>query len=224
MNAQQKVIERAKRETQGRQKRKADPKKLAVAAVASMIFLAFIYGVLGQNSSRTHTGITVDALRHQSSNKYGLLTADGPAVETAALPNRMAVATPSPSKKTPIVNDTNLSEALASIRDLNNQVSSLHGEVSGLKAELATTQSELSVARTSFDQLERQYDQRELQFQGELAQAVADAEARILANTGQDTGLSAERRRHLEELRAQRKRQNESDGIVFDETPIRRSN
>ena len=73
--------------------------------------------------------------------------------------------------------------------------------------------------------LEVRYDEREKKFQTELAQAVADAEARALASMShlQTTGLTDDERRRLEELKRMRERQNQSDGIVFDENPFRRN-
>ncbi|MBO9433699.1 hypothetical protein J7394_05750 [Ruegeria sp. R13_0] len=116
-------------------------------------------------------------------------------------------------------------KALKTIEQQNGRISDLQDELTDAKVSLSEKDGEIATLNLTNERLQVRYDEREKKFQTELAQAVADAEARALASMShlQTTGLTDDERRRLEELKRMRERQNQSDGIVFDENPLRRN-
>ncbi|WP_170565864.1 hypothetical protein [Ruegeria atlantica] len=212
-----------------RVRKRIDQKKLGVAAAASVLFFGFLWIVVsGDSDNASRSGVRVDALQQDSGDRYGLLMARGPETDE---PNsdpeaeRISVAPAPAPVKTPVQVETgSLDKALASIEKLNGRIDELQSELTKAKIALTQKESELTTTKRSLDQLQDQYDQREKRFAAELSKAVADAEARALAGSGRShaQGLSESERLRLEELRKQRKAQNQSNGIVFDENPFGR--
>jgi hypothetical protein len=209
-----------------RVRKKFDPKKLGVAALASAAFVGFAWFVLGGDAGEQRSGVRVDALGQSGGTGYGLMTARGPEVDKPkedALPETMAVATP---VMAPVqVDSDGLKQALSTIEQQNGQISDLQGELTDAKVALSVKDSELASVQLNLDRLQGSFDEREKKFQTQLAQAAADAEARALASMShlQTQGLTEDERRRLEELKRMRERQNQSDGIVFDQDPYRRN-
>ncbi|SMO83510.1 hypothetical protein [Ruegeria faecimaris] len=209
-----------------RARKKLEPKKLMGVALAGAVIVGFAWFVLGDDSKGSRTGVTVDALRQSGGERYGLITARGPEVdepEPEALPETIAVATPDAA---PVqIDSEGLKQALKTIEQQNGRISDLQGELTDAKVSLSEKGSEIASLNLTNERLEVRYDEREKKFQTELAQAVADAEARALASMShlQTQGLTEDERRRLEELKRMRERQNQSDGIVFDENPYGRN-
>lgn len=208
-----------------RARRKIEPKKLIFVAIAGAAFVGFAWFVLGDENKSSNTGVRVDALQQSGGERYGLLTARGPQVDEPgpeALPETIAVATPA---AVPQVDSEGLKQALKTIEQQNGRISDLQDELTDAKVSLSEKESEIASLDLTNERLQVRYDEREKKFQTELAQAVADAEARALASMShlQTTGLTDDERRRLEELKRMRERQNQSDGIVFDENPLRRN-
>lgn len=208
-----------------RVRKKFDPKKLITVAIAGAVFLGFVWFVMGDENKSTNTGVRVDALQQGGGERYGLLTARGPEVdepEPEALPEEIAVATPA---AVPQVDSEGLKQALKTIEQQNGRISDLQDELTDAKVSLSEKDGEIATLNLTNERLQVRYDEREKKFQTELAQAVADAEARALASVShlQAQGLTDDERRRLEELKRMRERQNQSDGIVFDENPYGRN-
>ncbi|MEO1110271.1 MAG: hypothetical protein AAFX90_20355 [Pseudomonadota bacterium] len=208
-----------------RVRKKFDPKKLFVVAVGGAFFVGFAWFVLGDENKSSNTGVRVDALQQSGGERYGLLTARGPEVdepEPEALPETIAVATPA---AVPQVDSEGLKQALKTIEQQNGRISELQDELTDAKVSLSEKDGEIATLNLTNERLQVRYDEREKKFQTELAQAIADAEARALASVShlQAQGLTDDERRRLEELKKMRQRQNQSDGIVFDENPLRRN-
>ncbi|WP_170481452.1 hypothetical protein [Ruegeria arenilitoris] len=224
MNREQTIAARAAAEQPSqRVRKKFDPKKLITVAIAGAMFLGFVWFVMGGESKSTNTGVRVDALQQGGGERYGLLTARGPEVdEPEALPETIAVATPA---TVPQVDSEGLKQALITIEQQNGRISKLQDALTDAKVSLSEKDGEIATLTLTNERLQVRYDEREKKFQTELAQAVADAEARALASMShlQTTGLTDDERRRLEELKKMRQRQNQSDGIVFDENPLRRN-
>ncbi|MES0828158.1 hypothetical protein [Ruegeria sp. SCP11] len=226
MNRDQTIAARAAAEQPSqRVRKKFDPKKLMTVAVAGAVFLGFVWFVMGDESKSGNTGVRVDALQQGGGERYGLLTARGPEVdepEPEALPETIAVATPA---AVPQVDSEGLKQALKTIEQQNGRISELQDELTDAKVSLSEKDGEIATLNLTNERLQVRYDEREKKFQTELAQAVADAEARALASMShlQTTGLTDDERRRLEELKRMRERQNQSDGIVFDENPYGRN-
>ncbi len=226
MNRDQTIAARAAAEQPSqRVRKKFDPKKLFVIAVGGAFFVGFAWFVLGDENKSSNTGVRVDALQQSGGERYGLLTARGPQVdepEPEALPETIAVATPA---AVPQVDSEGLKQALKTIEQQNGRISDLQDELTDAKVSLSEKDSEIASLTLTNERLQVRYDEREKKFQTELAQAVADAEARALASMShlQTTGLTDDERRRLEELKRMRERQNQSDGIVFDENPYGRN-
>ncbi len=226
MNRDQTIAARAAAEQPSqRVRKKFDPKKLITVAIAGAVFLGFVWFVMGHENKSTNTGVRVDALQQGGGERYGLLTARGPEVdepEQEALPEEIAVATP---VAVPQVDSEGLKQALKTIEQQNGRISVLQDELSDAKVSLSEKDGEIATLNLTNERLQVRYDEREKKFQTELAQAVADAEARALASMShlQTTGLTDDERRRLEELKRMRERQNQSDGIVFDENPYGRN-
>ncbi len=226
MNRDQTIAARAAAEQPSqRVRKKLDPKKLFVVAVGGAFFVGFAWFVLGDENKSSNTGVRVDALQQGGGERYGLLTARGPEVdepEPEALPETIAVATPA---AVPQVDSEGLKQALKTIEQQNGRISDLQDELTDAKVSLSEKDSEIASLNLTNERLQVRYDEREKKFQTELAQAVADAEARALASMShlQTTGLTDDERRRLEELKRMRERQNQSDGIVFDENPYGRN-
>lgn len=226
MNRDQTIAARAAAEQPSqRVRKKFDPKKLFVVAVGGAFFVGFAWFVLGDENKSSNTGVRVDALQQSGGERYGLLTARGPEVdepEPEALPETIAVATPA---AVPQVNSEGLKQALKTIEQQNGRISDLQDELTDAKVSLSEKDGEIATLTLTNERLQVRYDEREKKFQTELAQAVADAEARALASMShiQTTGLTDDERRRLEELKRMRERQNQSDGIVFDENPYGRN-
>ncbi|MFY2823389.1 hypothetical protein [Ruegeria sp. MALMAid1280] len=226
MNRDQTIAVRAAAEQPSqRVRKKFDPKKLMTVAIAGAVFLGFVWFVMGDEGKSTNTGVRVDALQQGGGERYGLLTARGPEVdepEPEALPEEIAVATPA---SVPQVDSEGLKQALKTIEQQNGRISDLQDELTDAKVSLSEKDGEIATLTLTNERLQVRYDEREKKFQTELAQAVADAEARALASMShlQTTGLTDDERRRLEELKRMRQRQNQSDGIVFDENPYGRN-
>ncbi|NOD69953.1 MULTISPECIES: hypothetical protein [Ruegeria] len=226
MNRDQTIAARAAAEQPSqRVRKKFDPKKLITVAIAGAVFLGFVWFVMGDENKSTNTGVRVDALQQGGGERYGLLTARGPEVdepEQEALPEEIAVATP---VAVPQVDSEGLKQALKTIEQQNGRISDLQDELTDAKVSLSEKDGEIATLNLTNERLQVRYDEREKKFQTELAQAVADAEARALASMShlQTTGLTDDERRRLEELKRMRERQNQSDGIVFDENPYGRN-
>lgn len=208
-----------------RVRKKFDPKKLITVAIAGAVFLGFVWFVMGHENKSTNTGVRVDALQQGGGERYGLLTARGPEAdepEPEALPEEIEVATPA---TVPQVDSEGLKQALKTIEQQNGRISDLQDELTDAKVSLSEKDGEIATLNLTNERLQVRYDEREKKFQTELAQAVADAEARALASMShlQTTGLTDDERRRLEELKRMRERQNQSDGIVFDENPYGRN-
>ncbi|WP_170425215.1 hypothetical protein [Ruegeria arenilitoris] len=208
-----------------RARKKIEPKKLIFVAIAGAAFVGFALFVLGEDSKTSRAGVRVDALQPSGGERYGLLTARGPEVdepETEALPETIAVATPA---TVPQVDSEGLKQALKTIEQQNGRISDLQDELMDAKVSLSEKDGEIATLTLTNERLQVRYDEREKKFQTELAQAVADAEARALASMShlQTQGLTEDERRRLEELKRMRERQNKSDGIVFDENPYGRN-
>jgi regulator of replication initiation timing len=114
---------------------------------------------------------------------------------------------------------------LKTIEQQNGRISDLQDELTDAKVSLSEKDGEIATLNLTNERLQVRYDEREKKFQTELAQAIADAEARALASVShlQAQGLTDDERRRLEELKKMRQRQNQSDGIVFDENPYGRN-
>lgn len=226
MNREQTIAARiAAEQPPHRERKRFEPKKLIVVAVAGAVFVGFALFVLGEDSTTTRAGVRVDALQQGGGERYGLLTARGPEVdepEPEALPEEIAVATPA---SVPQVDSEGLKQALKTIEQQNGRISDLQDELTDAKVSLSEKESEIASLNLTNERLQVRYDEREKKFQTELAQAVADAEARALASMShlQTQGLTEDERRRLEELKRMRERQNQSDGIVFDENPYGRN-
>ena len=226
MNRDQTIAARAAAEQPSqRARKKFDPKKLFVVAVGGAFFVGFAWFVLGDENKSSNAGVRVDALQQSGGERYGLLTARGPEVdepEPEALPETIAVATPA---AVPQVDSEGLKQALKTIEQQNGRISELQDELTDAKVSLSEKDGEIATLNLTNERLQVRYDEREKKFQTELAQAVADAEARALASMShlQTTGLTDDERRRLEELKRMRERQNQSDGIVFDENPYGRN-
>ncbi len=215
-----------------RTRKRIDQKKLGIAAAASVFFFGFLWiiaGGDGDDSSRS--GVRVDALKRDSGDRYGLLMARGPETdepESEPEAERISGATaPAPAAAPVQVETKSLDAALATIAELNGRINKLQDELTDAKVALGRKDSDLTTANQNLKRLQEQYDQREKRFAGELNKAIADAEARALANVGvmHAQGLSEQKKRRLEELQAkQREAQNQSNGIVFDESPYGRKN
>ncbi len=226
MNRDQTIAARAAAEQPSqRVRKKFDPKKLFVVAVGGAFFVGFAWFVLGDENKSSNTGVRVDALQQSGGERYGLLTARGPQVdepEPEALPETIAVATPA---AVPQVDSEGLKQALKTIEQQNGRISVLQDELTDAKVSLSEKDGEIATLTLTNERLQVRYDEREKKFQTELAQAIADAEAQALASVShlQAQGLTDDERRRLEELKKMRQRQNQSDGIVFDENPLRRN-
>jgi regulator of replication initiation timing len=208
-----------------RVRKKFDPKKLITVAIAGAVFLGFVWFVMGHENKSTNTGVRVDALQQGGGERYGLLTARGPEAdepEPEALPEELEVATPA---TVPQVDSEGLKQALKTIEQQNGRISDLQDELTDAKVSLSEKDGEIATLNLTNERLQVRYDEREKKFQTELAQAIADAEARALASVShlQAQGLTDDERRRLEELKKMRQRQNQSDGIVFDENPYGRN-
>ncbi|NOD78798.1 MULTISPECIES: hypothetical protein [unclassified Ruegeria] len=208
-----------------RVRKKFDPKKLITVAIAGAVFLGFVWFVMGHENKSTNTGVRVDALQQGGGERYGLLTARGPEAdepEPEALPEEIEVATPA---TVPQVDSEGLKQALKTIEQQNGRISDLQDELTDAKVSLSEKDGEIATLNLTNERLQVRYDEREKKFQTELAQAIADAEARALASVShlQAQGLTDDERRRLEELKKMRQRQNQSDGIVFDENPYGRN-
>ncbi len=227
MNRDQTIAARAAAEQPSqRVRKKFDPKKLITVAIAGAVFLGFVWFVMGDENKSTNTGVRVDALQQGGGERYGLLTARGPEVdepEPEALPEEIAVATPDSTPQP--VEFIGFDKALKTIEQQNGRISDLQDELTDAKVSLSEKDGEIATLTLTNERLQVRYDEREKKFQTELAQAVADAEARALASMShlQTTGLTDDERRRLEELKRMRERQNQSDGIVFDENPYGRN-
>ncbi len=226
MNRDQTIAARiAAEQPPQRVRKRFEPKKLITVTVAGAVFVGFALFVLGEDSKNSRVGVRVDALQQGGGERYGLLTARGPDVdepEPEALPEEIAVATPA---TVPQVESEGLKQALKTIEQQNARISELQDELTDAKVSLSEKDGEIATLNLTNERLQVRYDEREKKFQTELAQAVADAEARALASMShlQTTGLTDDERRRLEELKKMRQRQNQSDGIVFDENPLRRN-
>lgn len=226
MNREQTIAARIAAEQPPKRVRKRfEPKKLMTVAVAGAVFVGFALFVLGEDSKNSRVGVRVDALQQGGGERYGLLTARGPEVdepEPEALPETIAVATPA---AVPQVDSEGLKQALKTIEQQNGRISELQDELTDAKVSLSEKDGEIATLNLTNERLQVRYDEREKKFQTELAQAIADAEARALASVShlQAQGLTDDERRRLEELKKMRQRQNQSDGIVFDENPLRRN-
>ncbi|NOD49626.1 hypothetical protein GS624_20100 [Ruegeria sp. HKCCD5849] len=188
--------------------------------------MSFAWFVLGDESKGGNTGVRVDALQQGGGERYGLLTARGPEVdepEPEALPEEIAVATPASTPQP--VEFIGFDKALKTIEQQNGRISDLQDELTDAKVSLSEKDGEIATLNLTNERLQVRYDEREKKFQTELAQAIADAEARALASVShlQAQGLTDDERRRLEELKKMRQRQNQSDGIVFDENPYGRN-
>ena len=208
-----------------RVRKKFDPKKLFVVAIGGAFFVGFAWFVLGDENKSSNTGVRVDALQQSGGERYGLLPARGPEVDEPkpqALPETIAVATP---ETAPQVDSEGLKQALKTIEQQNGRISDLQDELTDAKVSLSEKDGEIATLNLTNERLQVRYDEREKKFQTELAQAIADAEARALASVShlQAQGLTDDERRRLEELKKMRQRQNQSDGIVFDENPYGRN-
>lgn len=227
MNRDQTIAARAAAEQPSqRVRKKFDPKKLFVVAVGGAFFVGFAWFVLGDENKGSNTGVRVDALQQSGGERYGLLTARGPEVdepEPEALPETIAVATPATASVQ--VDSEGLKQALKTIAQQNGRISELQDELTDAKVSLSEKDGEIATLNMTNERLQVRYDEREKKFQTELAQAIADAEARALAGVShlQAQGLTDDERRRLEELKKMRQRQNQSDGIVFDENPYGRN-
>ncbi|WP_170574767.1 hypothetical protein [Ruegeria atlantica] len=226
MNREQTIASRAAAEQPSqRVRKKFDPKKLFVVAVGGAFFVGFAWFVLGDENISSNTGVRVDALQQGGGERYGLLTARGPEAddpEPEALPEEIAVATPA---TVPQVDSEGLKQALKTIEQQNGRISDLQDELTNAKVSLSEKDGEIAMLNLTNERLQVRYDEREKTFQTELAQAIADTEARALASVShlQAQGLTDDERRRLEELKKMRQRQNQSDGIVFDENPYGRN-
>ena len=226
MNRDQTIAARAAAEQPSQRfRKKFDPKKLFVVAVGGAFFVGFAWFVLGDENKSSNTGVRVDALQQRGGERYGLLTARGPEVyepEPEALPETIAVAKPA---TVPQVDSEGLKQALKTIEQQNGRISELRDELTDAKVSLSEKDGEIATLNLTNERLHVRYDEREKKFQTELAQAIADAEARALASVSrlQAQGLTDDERRRLEELKKMRQRQNQSDGIVFDENPYGRN-
>ncbi len=226
MNRDQTIAARiAAEQPPQRIRKRFEPKKLIAVAVAGAVFVGFALFVLDKDNKTSRAGVRVDALQPSGGERYGLLTARGPEVdepEPEALPETIAVATPATA---PQVDSEGLKQALKTIEQQNGRISDLQDELTDAKVSLSERDSEIASLNLTNERLQVRYDEREKKFQTELAQAVADAEARALASVShlQAQGLTDDERRRLEELKKMRQRQNQSDGIVFDENPLRRN-
>ena len=226
MNRDQTIAARAAAEQPSqRVRKKFDPKKLITVAIAGAVFLGFVWFVMGHENKSTNTGVRVDALQQGGGERYGLLTARGPEAdepEPEALPEEIEVATPA---TVPQVDSEGLKQALKTIEQQNGRISDLQDELTDAKVSLSEKDGEIATLNLTNERLQVRYDEREKKFQTELAQAIADAEARALASVShlQAQGLTDDERRRLEELKKMRQRQNQSDGIVFDENPYGRN-
>ncbi|WP_298937673.1 hypothetical protein [uncultured Ruegeria sp.] len=215
-----------------RARKRIDQKKLGIAAVASVFFFGFLWLIAGGDSDdSSRSGVRVDALKRDGGDRYGLLIARSPETdEPKSEPEaeRISVATvPAPAAAPIQVETKSLDAALATIDKLNDRIDKLQDELTDAKVVLARKDSNLTTANQNLKRLQEQYDQREKRFAGELSKATADAEARALANVGvmHAQGLSEEKKQRLKELREkQREAQNQSNGIVFDESPYGRKN
>lgn len=210
-----------------RPRKRLDGKTLAGLVVACALFLGFAWFVLGEDGHATRAGVRVDALKQNAGDRYGMLTARGPEVEAPereAAPEQVSMMTkPGIAPMQP--NSEGLKKALASVEKLNERIADLQGELTDAKIELNQKTSELETIRLALDRLQDRYDAREKRFQTELSKAVAEAEARALEGMSQlqSQGLTEDERRRLDELKRLRERQNQSDGIVFDQTPYGRN-
>ncbi|WP_299949685.1 hypothetical protein [uncultured Ruegeria sp.] len=226
MNREQTIAARvAAEQTPQRMRKRFETKKLIAVAVASAVFVGFALFVLGDDSKANHAGVRVDALRPSGGEHYGLLTARGPDVdEKEAAPGGIKVTTVDTVVPVQPVSE-GLKQALASVENLSKRLASMQDELTEAKVSLSEKDSEIASLNLTNERLEVRYDEREKKFQTELAQAVADAEARALASMShlQTQGLTEDERRRLEELKRMRERQNQSDGIVFDENPYGRN-
>ncbi|WP_170766324.1 hypothetical protein [Ruegeria lacuscaerulensis] len=210
-----------------RVKKRFEPKKLITVAVSGAVFVGFALFVLGEDSKASRVGVRVDALQPSGGERYGLLTARGPEVddeELEAAPAGTSVASVDTTVPAQPVSD-GLKQALASVENLNNRIASMQDELTEARVSLSEKDGEIATLTLTNERLQIRYDEREKKFQTELAQAIADAEARALASMShlQATGLTDDERRRLEELKRMRERQNQSDGIVFDENPYGRN-
>ncbi len=209
-----------------RSRKRLEPKKLIGVALAGAVFVGFAWFVLGDDAKNSRAGVRVDALQQSGGERYGLLTARGPDVdepEPEALPETIAVATP---ETAPVqVDAEGLKQALKTVEQQNGRISELQDELTDAKVSLSEKDGEIATLNLTNERLQVRYDEREKKFQTELAQAIADAEARALASVShlQAQGLTDDERRRLEELKKMRQRQNQSDGIVFDENPYGRN-
>jgi len=153
------------------------------------------------------------------------LTARGPEAdepEPEALPEEIEVATPA---TVPQVDSEGLKQALKTIEQQNGRISDLQDELTDAKVSLSEKDGEIATLNLTNERLQVRYDEREKKFQTELAQAIADAEARALASVShlQAQGLTDDERRRLEELKKMRQRQNQSEGMLCDENPYGRN-
>lgn len=210
-----------------RARKKFEPKKLVGVAVAGAVFLGFVWFVLGDDGNSGRAGVRVDALQQGGGERYGLLTARGPNSdedESEAAPGGITVTTAETVVPVQPVSE-GLKQALASVENLSERIASMQDELTETRVALSKKDSEIASLNLTNERLEVRYDEREKKFQTELAQAVADAEARALASMShlQTQGLTEDERRRLEELKRMRERQNQSDGIVFDENPYGRN-
>ncbi|WP_170746573.1 hypothetical protein [Ruegeria sp. HKCCA6837] len=227
MNRDQTIAARiAAEQPPQRMRKRFEPKKLIAVAVAGAVFVSFAWFVLGDESKGGNTGVRVDALQQGGGERYGLLTARGPEVdepEPEALPEEIAVATPASTPQP--VEFIGFDKALKTIEQQNGRISDLQDELTDAKVSLSEKDGEIATLNLTNERLQVRYDEREKKFQTELAQAIADAEARALASVShlQAQGLTDDERRRLEELKKMRQRQNQSDGIVFDENPYGRN-
>ena len=227
MNREQTIAARAAAEQPPlRSRKRLEPKKLMGVAIAGAVFVGFAWFVLGDDAKNSRAGVRVDALQQSGGERYGLLTARGPDVdepEPDALPEEIAVATPDSAPQP--VEFIGFDKALKTIEQQNGRISDLQDELTDAKVSLSEKDGEIATLTLTNERLQVRYDEREKKFQTELAQAIADAEARALASVShlQTTGLTDDERRRLEELKRMRERQNQSDGIVFDENPYGRN-
>ncbi len=227
MNREQTIAARiAAEQPPQRVRKRFEPKKLITVTVAGTVFVGFALFVLGEDSKTSRAGVRVDALQQSGGERYGLLTARGPEVDEPkpqALPETIAVATPATASVR--VESEGLKQALKTIEQQNGRISELQDELTDAKVSLSEKDGEIATLNLTNERLQVRYDEREKKFQTELAQAIADAEARALASVShlQAQGLTDDERRRLEELKKMRQRQNQSDGIVFDENPYGRN-